>query len=81
VRPRAPADIDRIAAYAINGGESTVRLHVLVVVVHGEAPGYLSVNAGDAVLMCQKEGGEDTYIHAYSIPLQTSGLSPARAVS
>ena len=44
-----------------------------------EGPGFLSVNVGDAVLICQKE--EDTYIRAYNIPLQTSGPIPAKALS
>ena len=44
-----------------------------------EAPGYLSVSAGDAVLLCEKKG--EAYIHAFSVRFQSYGLLPARVVS
>ena len=43
-----------------------------------EAPGYLSVSVGDAVLLCEQEG--PSYIQAFSVRFQSYGLLPARAV-
>ena len=44
-----------------------------------EAPGYLSVSTGDAVLLCEKEGA--AYIHAFSPRFQSYGWLPASVVS